>query len=94
MYYEVLVNGIVLAAVGHPNIKSMNLSVGVYDDGNRPAVFANAVCSEDGELWLYDWFHGGHLVSVSDTVTFRQSEQATSIEPLHKYKMRKEDSGC
>lgn len=91
MYYEVLINGSVFAVVGHPDIKSMSLSVGIYDD-DRPAIFASAVCLEDGERWLYDWFHGGHLISERDNVTFRKSEQTASIEPLHKYKMRKNES--
>ena len=48
MYYDILVNDVVLGVFGHPNVRNMNLSVQVVADGAD--IFASAVCSENGGL--------------------------------------------
>lgn len=88
MYYTIIINGTVLGTVGHPNVKNMNLSLQIMEDGS--VVFANAVCEEGKSLYLISWFE--HPVLTTDIVEFKRSSQGVSSEPLKKYKMQKSGS--
>lgn len=84
MYYEILVNGVRLGVYGHPEVRNMHLSVMVTENG--PEIFANGVCAEDGDLYMYNWIQ--QLVSSDDTVTIRQTSDTNASQPQNKYKMQ------
>ncbi len=85
VYYKIFVNGVFLATVGHPNVRNMSLSLLIVSEG--PMIFAEAVCEEEGDLYLIAWFHN-HSVLTSDVVEFKAANEGPVREPIKKYKMR------
>ncbi len=86
MLYEIVINGEVLAIVGHDNILSMNLSLSVSgEDDKGRYVFASAVCEENGERYFYNWLQ--HPISADDYVEFRPVLQGEVMQPWKKRKM-------
>lgn len=85
MLYEIVINGEVLAIVGHDKILSMNLSVGVFNEDDRTDLFAYAVCGENGERYFYNWLQ--HPISADDYVEFRPVSYGEVMQPWKKRKM-------
>jgi hypothetical protein len=83
MYYEIVLNGLSLGVVGHPNVANMHLSLLITDDG--PAIFASAVCGEADGNYLYEWMQ--RRVSPTDIVEFRPAIGGPSLPPEAKRKM-------
>jgi hypothetical protein len=86
MYYEIRINGVPLAVVGHPNVANMHLSLAI-DDSGPPDVFASAVCREGDALFLYDWLQ--HPVAPGDKVEFVLVADGVSIPPRNRYEMKR-----
>jgi hypothetical protein len=83
MYYQILINGIILGTVGHHHVRNMHLSLQVEEE---PIIFASAVCEENESLYLISWFQ--HTVSATDIVEFKKVCEGVTPEPIKKYKMR------
>ncbi len=87
MYYEILVNGESIGIVGHPQVLNMHLALQIVDDG--PAIFASAVCSENGDRYLIDWLQRD--IRPQDVVEFRGAQAEETLPHRKKYKMNRPD---
>ena len=83
MYYKILINDNEVGVFGHEDVENIHVSVSGLP--GRMAVFASAVCKEDGQRIFCDWLQ--HDVSDRDVVLIEPTTETNVPSPRKRYVM-------
>ena len=84
MYFDIFVNGMKRATVGHEALENLSISVSGSPDGTF--LFSGAVCNENGETYHIDWLNDE--LKKTDEILIKPSTNIEADAPIKRFKMK------